>query len=42
MLTQMVLVGLEEFSRQDLHSAVYAYFESFLANTYTVFVAIFS
>lgn len=42
MLTQIVLVGRDEFSRQDRHSAVYAYFESFLANTYTVLVAIFS
>lgn len=42
MLTQMELVGLDEFSRHDLHSAVYAYLESFFANTYTVLVAIFS
>lgn len=42
MLTQMVLVGRDEFSRQDRHSPVYAYLESFFANTYTVFVAIFS
>lgn len=33
MLTQMVLVGRDEFSRQDRHSPVYAYFESFLAKT---------
>lgn len=42
MLTHIVLVGREEFSKQDRHSPVYAYLESFLANTYTVFVAIFS
>lgn len=42
MLTQRVDVGRDECSRQDRISALYANFPSFMLNTYTVFVAIFS
>ena len=42
MLTQSVEVGLDECSKHDLISVLYAYFESFMLNTYTVLVAIFS
>ena len=42
MLTHSVDVGLDECSRHDLISVLYAYLLSFIENTYTVFVAIFS
>jgi hypothetical protein len=42
MLTQRVEVGLDECSRQERISVLYAYLLSFIENTYTVLVAIFS
>jgi hypothetical protein len=41
-LTHNVDVGLDECSRHERISVLYAYLESFIAKTYTVLVAIFS